>query len=170
MQPFDDLAGDEVPQIDARTPFREVYRELNRRHRGAFRLLRAGRAVGYVNALELAETVVGTANGDLDKLSLRTDQAIGQVVVEFREQLQLVAEAPEPMPLTSGPPGPGAAVDTSNRRSERQTGGFLDEALALGTLTARTIFICKRNHRNTDFDHGKCSSCPAPFVRTERED
>jgi len=148
-----------------------VYQILERARKGAFLLLRDDLPVSYVKAYPLAEKVIVDAKGDVEKLRLRSGQPIQEVVAELNDQVPAVPVSAQPVDVTADENELQQRIDTAFMVEEvgQPVGWYLNHEPVYEAQTERTIFICKRNHRNTDPDSGTCWKCPAPIVRTEKE-
>jgi hypothetical protein len=160
-----------IPRISGSTTFREVYQVLERDRKGAFLLLQKDLPVSYVKAYPLAEKVITDAKGDVEKLRFRSGQSIQEVVAELSAQLPAVPVSAQPVDVTADESDLQQRGDTAFTVEEvgQPVGWYLNHETVYEAQTERTIFICRRNHRNTDPDSGTCWKCPAPIVRTEKE-
>jgi len=148
-----------------------VYQILEGARKGAFLLLRNDRPVSYVKAYPLAEKVITDAKGDVEKLRLRSGQPIQEVVTELSGQLPEVPVSAQPVDVMADESALRQRLATAFTVEElgQPVGWYLNQETVYEAQTERTIFICSRDHRNTDPDNGTCWKCPLPIVRTEKE-
>jgi hypothetical protein len=160
----------QLPQIEARTTYREACQVLFDRGVSDFVLLEGGRPSSFVMGKNLAEVAVDKAAGDSNVLDGYLQMEVGRLIRQVGQFGQSIAiPIGNVEPDTEGAPlrVEGASI-LAVRSAEQDLGWYLGESI-LPNLTRRIVYICQLNHRNYDPDHGTCGFCPYPIVSTDWE-
>lgn len=167
---FVSLTG--IPQIEASTPFHEVYAQLSNSKRGGFILTEGGWPKNYVKAYKLAENIVNKNKNNVEEMKKISNIPIGQLLSMNRELSGevIVPIGRDSVDISSEETTLQNQSDTVFRVSESGEfiGWYLNHETVLNTHTEKTVFFCEKGHENTDPDHGTCYRCPFPIVGTKK--
>jgi hypothetical protein len=161
------------PQVEGTVRFLDVCTALWQKNTGGFILAEAGAPHSFVNANDLAATVVLQSGHNPELLNKYCSMPVGQLIsmVAQAKPAPVLPVVHEPVsvqseetPLASSPQGIFSIVDRN-----LQIGWYINNEAIRAAVTKRTVYVCANGHKNPDPDHGSCYQCPAPIDRTETE-
>lgn len=188
------VTATDLLRINGQTHFQEVYKQLNDAGQGGFLLIDEGKAQTYVNAYNLADTVVRRAVKEVERnysiphsqLNHRLKDSTDPSTTMLANLMQAISQTPireivqdirnwifiEIDETAVDVDAEETALQNQDDKvfevyeSGQPVGWYLNHERVRDTTTEKPVFICSNGHPNPDTDSGRCYRCNGTFIST----